>query len=231
MDASGTQNVKTTLLLVLCVAVVLVFIGSVWWRADTPEQKVYRLLREFNELPSGPFDFDYTGRTREEIEADWQTLGGEARPALIKALKDPTCPKRYLAAGRLGKMADPESVEPLISCLEDNDFVVRMWVVNALSDIGDIRCVEAVLRRLSDPKSAVRHSAAHALGRFRDRRALKPLVKCLNDEDMMTRVAAVGSLGLLGDKAAVEPIRSLLQNESDEMVQEEARRTLSKLER
>jgi HEAT repeat protein len=227
MPKSSCRLSAACLLLLVCG---IGFIAWYYWVRDTPERKVYRLLREFHKLPDDTVDLSYPGRSRKAIEADWDKLGPEAVPALIKALRDRSCPNRYLAAGKLGTIADSQAVQPLLECLEDTDHIVRLWVVNALGEIGDARAVKPIILRLHDTETSVRKSAAAALGRLGNHRALLALTKALEDEDLGTRVEAIRSLASLGDKTAADPIRALMRKDPADLVQEEGRRALRKLD-
>jgi HEAT repeat protein len=207
---------------------------TAWWVwPETPQQKVRRLLREIDSLPTGKFDISLSsllGRSGKRIDAEWQRLGPESVPALVDALNDNRgSSMRYLAAGRLSEIGDLSAVPGLIQALQDCDFIVRMWAVHALGDMGDLRAIEPLIQRLEDEASCVRSAAAKALGRLGDRRAVRPLIRLLADEDWWTRVETTTALGCLGDGNAIDPIRHLMMNDKTDSIREEGEKALRKL--
>jgi HEAT repeats/PBS lyase HEAT-like repeat len=201
-------------------------------KRERPSEKVPRLLKEYSELPTGPFEPFYFGRSYQAIDADWYRLGPESVPALIASLKNHGLPKRYLVAKRLAEIGDARAIPALIDALEDYDFIVRMWVVNALGDMRDSRAVEPLIRRLEDEESCVRRAAAEALGQFGDQRAVAPLIQCLErheSEDWLTRVEATKALGNLGDSRAIEPIRRVIVWDMNYDMRQEGSKALRKL--
>ena len=74
--------------------------------------------------------------------------GEEERLAhFIRMLSDDDETSRWKAAESLGRMRDPDAVEPLIDTLWDDDSRVRLKAAWALGQIGDIRAIPP-LRRL-----------------------------------------------------------------------------------
>ena len=65
----------------------------------------------------------------------------------IRMLSDDNDTSRWKAAELLGRMRDPDAVDPLIDTLWDDDSRVRLKAAWALGQIGDIRAI-GPLRRL-----------------------------------------------------------------------------------
>jgi HEAT repeat protein len=65
----------------------------------------------------------------------------------IRMLSDDNEASRWKAAESLGRMRDPDAVEPLIDTLWDDDSRVRLKAAWALGQIGDTRAITP-LRRL-----------------------------------------------------------------------------------
>ena len=65
----------------------------------------------------------------------------------IRMLSDDNDTNRWKAAELLGRMRDPDAVDPLIDTLWDDDSRVRLKAAWALGQIGDIRAI-GPLRRL-----------------------------------------------------------------------------------
>ena len=123
-------------------------------------------------------------------------LGGEASPAvgyLVVALADPHPQVRRNAAEALGRIRDPQAVEPLVTVMEqsDEDWGVRARAAAALGELGDPRATEALAAALADMVSHVRLPAAVALGQIGDPAAAEPLDSAARlDPDLGVRQAA-----------------------------------------
>ena len=98
-----------------------------------------------------------TGIPEQEKESDrtdnGQDTGGsdtsreKRRAYFIRMLSEDNETSRWKAAESLGRMRDPEAVDPLIDTLWDDDSRVRLKAAWALGQIGDIRAIPP-LRRL-----------------------------------------------------------------------------------
>jgi HEAT repeat protein len=90
---------------------------------------------------------------------------------------DPDRLRQRWAAGTLGRLGNPDAVEPLASLLvNDPDIVRRGWAAEALGEIGSplaVRPLSAVLSSLDDvrhntPEMGRHQKVARALGRIGD---------------------------------------------------------------
>ncbi len=209
----------------------LVALAATVWICNDVERKVRSLLRELRATPKGSMDFLYSGRSDEEIQADFDRLGRRAVPALIDALNDPDGSIRYLAVGQLGRLRDARAVQPLIHCLQaDRDEIVRHWAADALGEIGDASAVRPLVDSLADQDSGLRFCAAKALGNIGDKRAFEPLLVLLTDKDLYPRAYATEALGRLGDTRAFEPLLKVLKSDDDSWVRSMAATGLGHLQ-
>jgi HEAT repeat protein/Flp pilus assembly protein TadD len=111
-------------------------------------------------------------------------------------------------AKALGKIADQESVEPLIEALlrEKQDEQMPM----ALAEIGDPSSLEPLLTAFKEAEREVRPNIALALGAFKDRRAVDALIEALSELDPNVRFNSITSLGKLKDSSAVSSLLGCL---------------------
>ncbi len=232
---------KRTTIVVSCVTLAAAMFGLYWWWGwrEAPQRKVPRLLRELRDSPSDRvrssqlFSF---ARRRESIQADLDSLGPSAVPALIDALNDrghpnPTLPGYAdvipnFAAEQLGKLRDRRAVEPLIRCLQERPVRVH-YAFGALGAIEDPRAVDALIACLNDKGNGVPLGAIGALAKIGDRRAFEPLLTLLDNEDFKAeahrdrptalgvRVSAVSALGPLGDGRAFKILLRILESEEE----------------
>jgi len=100
-----------------------------------------------------------------------------AVPELIAALRDTDGNVRRLAASALGKLRNPQGVEPLLDLLSrETKPQVRQYAVKALGKIGDAR-VRSVLDKIADDPTE------HEYTRLSARQALKQAIKPFADQD------------------------------------------------
>lgn len=102
---------------------------------------------------------------------------------ILKALKDEDVNISAIARDLLGKLKDPNTVEPLISLINDEDVSIRSNVIIVLGKIGDPRAIESLIDALTkEDNEYVRRDVARTLGNIGDPRAIEPLIAALKDE-------------------------------------------------
>lgn len=92
----------------------------------------------------------------------------------ISDLTDEDPGVRWRAAFVLGKIGDPQAVDPLILALNDSDGDVRSVAAWALGKMEDLKAVDPLILSLNDSDKIVRKEAARALGEIGDPRAVDP---------------------------------------------------------
>jgi HEAT repeat protein len=110
------------------------------------------------------------------------TIGTQAIPELLRALRSSNREVRKGGAVVLGWIGDPGTVGPLLALLHaDSDLHVLGGVIFALGRLRDPQAVNSLcgLLRHSDP--VVRRQAASALGRIGDAHAVRPLCAAVFD--------------------------------------------------
>lgn len=93
---------------------------------------------------------------REDATTALTEVGKPAVPRLIVALKDKDEFVRKQAVIILGRIKDPEALDPLIELLQDPDWFVRLTAAAALESIHDDRGKEAIKPLMKDPDLVVR---------------------------------------------------------------------------
>lgn len=117
----------------------------------------------------------------------------------VRALEDPTFPRRYVAAWALGELGDPAGVEPLVHALARETGEVARAAVRALVRLGP-QAAGPLLEILPSLGAEGRGFAVRALGELKDPKALPALVLLLADPtDAESRADASWALGQLGD--------------------------------
>ncbi|MBK7947919.1 MAG: HEAT repeat domain-containing protein [Deltaproteobacteria bacterium] len=138
---------------------------------------------------------DWLADAPEEVRAQLARVVGEARasewlPWVRGGLADSSPRVRFFAAQAVGRLADRESLEPLIALLrenEDRDVFLRHAAVQALSRIGDL---DAVLAHAGDPSRSVRLAVLLVLRRAGDAR----IAAQLEDPDPLLVVEAARAI-------------------------------------
>lgn len=101
-------------------------------------------------------------------------LGGPCVPRLISALKDKDENVRKCAVLALGRIKDPDAIDPLIEMLGDKDWFTRLTAAAALESIGDERGREAIKPLLKDPDMVVRMRVERILAKWRKQASAQP---------------------------------------------------------
>jgi HEAT repeat protein len=144
--------------------------------------------------------------------------------------KEPQVPTR--AARALGRLGDPEAVEPLIACLDDNDWVGRKNVLlYALASIDDPRVVDPLKENYFlayDEDTKIR--VIHALIKFNHPPATRELLEMLAGKKAKLRDAATKALIELGDpNTALQLAKQLVNDKNWEKPRQAAAQVLVSL--
>ena len=94
-------------------------------------------------------------------------IGQPAVKSLVELLHDLDPEMRRVAAEQLGKIRNPEALEPLLTALRDPDPNVQWWAAWALGEIGS-PAEEALKKLLRDPDRGVQRWAKEALNKIQN---------------------------------------------------------------
>lgn len=162
---------------------------------------------------------------------------------LVKLLDHEEPAVRMQAAGALGRINEPEAIEPLAGLLRDGDRAVRRAAIEALAqfDRNAFEALDAALchtdeelrdavmmtlglmgrastpflvEKLDSPDADIRRRMARTLGIVRDGSALARLIDALADPDVTVRDSAAWALGELQDPRARTPLVAALNDTS-----------------
>lgn len=152
-------------------------------------------------------------------------IGEPSVPVLGLCLSDPQPAVQEAASTVLASIADSRVLAPLIASLKNSDWIVRMQAARALGRINDQTSVPHLIPLLQDKVKAVREETSTALAAIGEP-ALPALRDATTHGDWLVRLHAVEALGKTKSSLAVEPLLSLLFNDHDSAVREDAIRAL-----
>ena len=155
-------------------------------------------------------------------------IGEPAVTTLGACLFDPALTVQELASSVLATIADARVLTPLIAALASPDWIVRMHAAKALGRIQDPEAVEPLVALLQDKVKAVRAEASTALAAIGEA-ALSSLLSALTHVEWLVRLHAVEALGKTRSPDAVAPLLSVLFNDRDRAVREDAVRALGQI--
>jgi arylsulfatase A-like enzyme len=182
-------------------------------RADRDPQRLDSLRGEvYAWLDSLAPRADAANATAQALE--WGRLGDRraVKPLAALVLNDAASDAdRSEAARLLGKLADPDSIEPLLRATH----VPAKWVAAesaiALGRMFEPRAAPALRQLIAAEDPGLRSRAAVSLGRLRDKAAVPSLIDALwMAPNQYEREEAVRWLGRLGDARALDPLLNLL---------------------
>jgi len=152
-------------------------------------------------------------------------IGEPSVPALGLCLSDPQLGVQEAASAVLAVIADERVLDPLIASLRNRDWIVRMHAAKALGRIKDSSSIEPLIPLLQDKVKAVREEVTTALAAIGDA-AIPSLLEALTHVEWLVRLHAIEALGKTRSPAAVEPLLSVLFNDQDTAIREDAVRAL-----
>ena len=171
---------------------------------------------------------DQDRSVREAAIEALRSIGSPAVEAVGVCLTEPDLSIQESASAILAGIADERVLAPLTKALHSSDWIVRMHAAKALGRVRNADTVAPLIPLLQDKVKAVREEAAAALAAIGDA-AIPSLLKALQHEDWLVRLHAVESLGKTQSKRAVEPLLSVLFNDRDSAVREDAVRALGEI--
>jgi HEAT repeat protein len=155
-------------------------------------------------------------------------MGEHSVPALGLCLSDPQLAVQEAASSILASIAVVRVLAPLMTALNNKDWIVRMHAAKALGRIKNPDSIEPLIPLLQDRVKAVREEATAALAAIGDA-AIPSLLSALTHSDWLVRLHAVEALGKMRSAEAVEPLLSVLFNDHDAAVREDAIRALGQI--
>ena len=155
-------------------------------------------------------------------------IGEPAVTTLGVCLSDPQLTVQELASSVLARIADARVLTPLITALESPDWIVRMHAAKALGRIKDPEAVGPLVPLLQDSVKAVREETSTALAAIGEA-ALSSLLDAVTHGEWLVRLHAVEALGKTRSPEAVDPLLSVLFNDRDRAVREDAIRALGQI--
>ena len=155
-------------------------------------------------------------------------IGEPAVTTLGACLSHPVLTVQELASSVLATIADARVLTPLIAALASPDWIVRMHAAKALGRIQDPQAVGPLVPLLQDKVKAVREEASTALAAIGGA-ALSSLLDALTHVEWLVRLHAVEALGKTRSPEAVVPLLSVLFNDRDRAVREDAVRALGQI--
>jgi HEAT repeat protein len=171
---------------------------------------------------------DQDRSVREAAIGALREIGAPAVEALGTCLTQADLSVQESASAVLTTIADERVLPQLITALRSGDWIVRMHAAKALGRVRNADAVEPLIPLLQDKVKAVREEAAATLAAIGDP-AIPSLLDALRHEDWLVRLHAVESLGKARSHRAVEPLLSVLFNDRDSAVREDAVRALGEI--
>jgi HEAT repeat protein len=155
-------------------------------------------------------------------------IGEPAVTTLGACLSDPALTVQELASSVLATIGDARVLAPLVKALASPDWIVRMHAAKALGRIQDHGAVAPLVPLLQDKVKAVREETSSALAAIGEA-ALSSLLGALTHAEWLVRLHAVEALGKTKLPEAVDPLLSVLFNDPDRAVREDAVRALGQI--
>ena len=137
--------------------------------------------------------------SRVEARKALESMGSQAVPYLIEALKHPDYLQRWEAAKALGEIKDPKAAPALVEVLEDEKFDVRWLAARALIEMN-VKALKPLFKALIEHADSIllrqgAHHVLHDLAKGELRTYLVPVLIELENMDSV-RIPAAASYAL-----------------------------------
>lgn len=162
---------------------------------------------------------------REAAIAALTAIGESSIEAVGSCLADPDLSVQEAASAVLAAIADDRVLDPLLRALKSHDWIVRMHAAKALGRLKHAASVSPLIPLLQDKVKAVREETSTALALIGEA-AIPALLDALGHQEWLVRLHAVEALGKTRSRRAVEPLLSVLFNDPDSAIREDAVRAL-----
>ncbi len=162
---------------------------------------------------------------REAAVSALKTLGEPAVLSLGYCLQDTNLQVQESAACILATTANEQVLEPLLSAAFSPNWIVRMSAAQALGRIQSAQAIDTLVVVLQDKVPAVREEAGRALIAIGEA-SIPKLLETLSDRNWRIRLRAVEAFALLKPREAVGPLMTLVLEDPDTAVRQDAVRAL-----
>ena len=152
-------------------------------------------------------------------------IGAPAVHPLIRTLREGDGNLRWGAAIALGRIKDPQAVEPLIQALADKYENVRAEAAASLASIGK-PAITPLIRFLKYSVGGMRIEVMNALGELHANDAIEPLVQMLEKADEQERRAIAATLDSILTPAAEQLAKRLWNGNDHETGGEDIKKSL-----
>jgi HEAT repeat protein len=156
-----------------------------------------------------------------------ENMGNVAVEPLIEALQNKEGTVRKFAATLLGRLGDPQAIEPLGMSLYDMHYEVGKASAESLSRFGS-NSFDILTEALNHPETWIRIHAMIGLSQVRDERVVPLLAHMLSDPEREVTKQAIRSLGELKDPRAIPVLQQVLANRGDRELHTLAKQALEK---
>jgi HEAT repeat protein len=165
---------------------------------------------------------------REAATSSLKALGEPAILSLGFCLQDTNLQVQESAACILAKIATEQVLEPLLSAALSPNWIVRMSAAQGLGRIQSPQAIDTLMLVLQDKVPAVREEAGRAIQAIGDA-SIPKLLETLQDRNWKIRLRAVEALALLKPQEAVGPLMTLILEDPDTAVRQDAVRALGQI--
>ncbi len=181
--------------------------------------RVRRTLRDLRKAPRGMRTMRTLARSSDTQEraVALKQVGRQgltiASEEVVRSLSDPSPKVRRQASQTLAKLADPDSLRPLLEHIERHPDLVEEDTVEALGEIGSPKAVGPLIEMLDSPRSLLRRAAARALGKIGSEAAVSSLIACAAEQDDPDlQRASIQALRMIGSKECADVVSAALHN-------------------
>jgi HEAT repeat protein len=165
---------------------------------------------------------------REAATSALKELGEPALLSLGFCLQDTNLQVQESAACILAAIANEQVLNPLLSAALSPNWIVRMSAAQGLGRIRSPQAIDTLMLLLQDKVPGVREEAGRAIQAIGEASVPK-LLNILHDRNWKARLRAVEALALLKPREAVGPLMTIVLEDPDTAVRQDAVRALGQI--
>lgn len=141
--------------------------------------------------------------------------------ALLSFLQNQNNGTIVYTLGKLGRLENGFSKEPLVSLLNNQNENIRVLAIKNLAKIGDISLLSTFIKyACSDESTEVRRESVSAIGRLRNEKAISILVSFLKDNDPKVVMQAIRGLLVFSNNISVKQELKKIIDHPNELIKE-----------
>ena len=192
---------------------------------------------------------DNTAKIKKELDSsDWQVrlkavekLANRADEEAVNILllvagtRTEYWPVKIRAILLLGETRDPRAKKLLLTIFNNPNYnwecpSIKTHAAEALGNFkGDAYVVESLISSLNDHEKLTREASILSLGKIGNPEAVPYIIEQLKEDSFAIKLSAINALESIGDPQAIAPLQQVVENDTDYLIRDRAKKAINNL--